>query len=282
MAEANVYGINVSGLPSTRWLAPPVAGAPSIAVRETPGSLPTGHILLTADRAEVALKDEPPHGLVMERGAGEATYLGPPLAHTDFAHPYLGPITTILHRWSGREVVHAGAFVADDVAWGITAASQGGKSTVLAAIAGAGYRIVADDLVVTDGSQVLAGPRCLDLRHPPDAALAARFEVTKVRCDARWRLTLPAEAPALPLGGWVFLEWGNGSPQVRRLRPSELVGRLAQSRQFPSLPSDPQVLLAMAAAPAWELTRPRSFDSLAATVTLLIDALRRRSADRAG
>ncbi|SCF19573.1 hypothetical protein GA0070558_1459 [Micromonospora haikouensis] len=129
--------------------------------------------------------------------------------------------------------------------------------------------MLADDIVVVDGGDVLAGPRCVDLREPvPGLDLPTRA----VRDATRLRVTLPGIAPRLPLGGWLFLRWGDG-PALTPVGPADLLARLAARRSLPELPSDPAALLALAGLPGYDLTRPRDWAALDATHRLLDAAL---------
>ena len=80
-------------------------------------------------------------------------------------HPYLWPAAAVYARWRGAETLHAGAIRLPGQlgAWVVMAAGGGGKSSLLAGLAMAGCEVVADDLVVVDGADCYAGPRCIDL-----------------------------------------------------------------------------------------------------------------------
>ena len=154
---------------------------------------------------------------------------------TCIAHPYLGPVAVGFNRWAGREVFHAGAFVAAGRAFMVLGPRTAGKSTLMAAIAATGAPILADDLVVTDGEVVFAGPRSVDLREPiPGDALAAPLpELRSARDGTRWRVPLPAIASRYPLGGWFCLRWSDRTAADPVPMPS-LLGRLAAYRSHGS------------------------------------------------
>ncbi|WP_406069826.1 hypothetical protein [Micromonospora sp. NBC_01638] len=269
MPARSAYGLHIRGLdevaelPAAAHLAP---GSRPVTVRQRHTSAPQP-AALDADRMVRQLTDG--RTLALERRSGDATFYGPPLAADVLAHPYLAPVAVVVNRWAGRETFHAGAFAHTGRAWVVLGARTAGKSTLLAALAAREVPVLADDIVVCDGDDVLAGPRCVDLREPvPSLALPTR----EVRDATRLRVTLPAIVPRLPLGGWIFLRWGDG-PALTPIGPAELLARLAARRSLPELPSDPAALLTLAGRPGYDLTRPRDWAALDATHRLLDTAL---------
>ncbi|MFC5926631.1 hypothetical protein [Micromonospora vulcania] len=207
--------------------------------------------------------------LAVDRLRGTATFYGPPLTPDVLAHPYLAPVATTVNRWAGRETFHSGAFVLDGRAWAVLGPRTAGKSSLLAALAARGVPVLADDILVVDGSDAFAGPRCVDLRQAvPGVALPTR----PVRGGERLRVALPPIASRVPLGGWLFLCWG-GALALTRLPGTTLLARLAGLRSFGELPSDPAALLSIAALPAWELSRPRDWAALDDTHRLLAETI---------
>ena len=181
------------------------------------------------------------------------------------AHPYLAAAATVVNRWAGRETFHSGAFVRHGRAWAVLGPRTAGKSSLLAALAAEGVPVMADDVLVTDGRYGFAGPRCVDLR---EMVPGLTTDAIRVRRRSRLRVALPPVADRVQLGGWFFLRWGT-EPSVVPVAPGDLLARLAASRSWPELPSDPSTLLALAALPAWELNRPRDWSALDATRRLL-------------
>ncbi|WP_320064771.1 hypothetical protein [Micromonospora sp. RTGN7] len=263
------YGLHLRGLDGVAELpatTAPTAGSQLVTVRQrhTP---PPDPVPLGANRVVRLLTDG--RTLDLDRRRGTATFYGPPLAPDVLAHPYLAPVAVTLNRWAGRETFHAGAFVHHGQAWVVHGGRTAGKSTLLAALATRDVSVLADDIVVLDGTDVLAGPRCVDLREPlPGGRLPTR----PVRDATRLRIALPAVAPRLPLGGWLFLRWGDG-PALAPVGPTELLARLAARRSLPELPSAPTGLLELAGLPGYDLTRPRDWAALDATHRLLDAAL---------
>jgi hypothetical protein len=143
-AGYSVYGLRVTGLDGTRLL--PVGLENQIRVAVSQSRDDPERPALGADRAVLDL----PNGrqLRLDRRAGTATFTGPPLSPDELVHPYLGAVASIFNRWAGREVFHAGAFVAGGRAWAVVGGREAGKSTLLAALADRGVPVVADDLVV--------------------------------------------------------------------------------------------------------------------------------------
>ncbi|MET8091473.1 hypothetical protein [Micromonospora sp. NPDC005220] len=259
------YGLHIDGLDEVTDLGistGPPAGCRPVTVRQRQAD-PPPPAPLDADRMVRLLTDG--RTLELRRANGSATFYGPPLAADVLAHPYLAPVAVVVNRWAGRETFHAGAFVHNGRAWVVLGSRTAGKSTLLAALADRDVPVLADDIVVCDDGDVLAGPRCVDLREPiPGLGLPTRG----VRDDTRLRVTLPAIAPRLPLGGWIFLNWGDG-PALTPVGPADLLTRLAARRSLPELASDPAALLALAGQPGYDLTRPRDWAALDATHRLL-------------
>ncbi|MFJ2081958.1 hypothetical protein ACIOBK_05385 [Micromonospora chokoriensis] len=265
MPVRSAYGLHIRGLdevaelPAAAHLPP---GSRPVTVRQRHVA-PPPPMQLDTDRMVRRLTDG--RTLALDRPSGEATFYGPPLAPDVLAHPYLAPVAVVVNRWAGRESFHAGAFVQAGRAWVVLGGRTAGKSTLLAALAARDVPVLADDIVVCDGEDVLAGPRCVDLREPiPGLGMATR----EVRDATRLRITLPAVAPRLPLGGWIFLHWGEG-PALTPVGPADLLARLAGRRSLPELASDPAALLTLASRPGYDLTRPRDWAALDATHRLL-------------
>lgn len=232
MPARSAYGLHIRGLdevaelPATTY---PPAGSRPVTVCQR-HIAPPPRVPLNGDRMVRQLTDG--RTLALDRATGDATFYGPPLAADVLAHPYLAPVAVVVNRWAGRETFHAGAFVHTGRAWVVLGARTAGKSTLLAALADREVPVLADDIVVCDGDEVLAGPRCVDLREPvPGLGLPTR----EVRDATRLRVTLPAIAPRLPLGGWIFLRWGDGLA-LTPIGPAELLARLAARRSCPSCP----------------------------------------------
>ena len=209
--------------------------------------------------------------LNLDRARGVATFHGEPVRRDLITHPYLATTAVGFNRWSGREVLHAGAFEAAGRAWVVLGPSTAGKSTLMGALAAAGVPVLADDMVVTDGETVFAGPRCVDLREgfPAGVLRGAPPTLRRARGDLRWRMDLPPIPSRIPLGGWFFLSWDD-TASLEPIPMAALLGRLARWRSLRQLPSDPATILALAAKPGWELRRQRDWSGLSGTVDTLL------------
>jgi hypothetical protein len=186
-------------------------------------------------------------------------------------HPYLAPVASVLCRWQGWLTFHAGGFVADGRSWAVLGGKGSGKSSLLGWLARHDYQVVADDLLAVDGSNVFAGPRCVDLR----AKAAHHLDVGErlpYGPRERWRLRLDPISPSLPLAGWVFLA-SSDTVELVTLSARELLVRLAQSLSLVLPPKHPEHLLRLAALPGWELRRPDECASISQGANRLLEAI---------
>jgi hypothetical protein len=199
---------------------------------------------------------------------------GRELEQAELVHPYLWPAAAVYARWLGFETLHAGAFLLPDRpgAWVVMAPGGGGKSSLLASLALAGYQVVVDDLVVVDGSDCFAGPRCIDLK--PDTAVALGLDGTliSVRASERRRLSLSPCDGRMPIRGFVALSWGD-EVALERQPPRASFALLAEHRRVTMLGVDYETLLELAGLPMLALRRPRSWSRLAETREHLVQTL---------
>jgi hypothetical protein len=190
----------------------------------------------------------------------------------DLVHPYLAPAAAVAARWAGRESFHAGAVVADGGAWVVLGDKESGKSTTLAHLALRGSDVVADDLLVVDGEDVMAGPRCIDLRESSAARLGAGDPLGVVGVRERWRLRLGPVAPQVPLRGWIVLAWDD-EVGVDALRGAERMLALLPFRSVQLAPGVPEHLVDLSSLPTLRLRRPRRWDALDGAADRLLDAI---------
>jgi hypothetical protein len=245
-AVAGAYGLRVTGLEPTHWLA--VQGA---------GDWPELQLELGAEESTVD-----PERLRLKVAAGTPL---PEIVHPTLARNCL---EVALHR--GWDALHAGALLGSGGAWAVVGVKEAGKSSLLAACARAGLDVMTDDALFLDGDTCFAGPRSIDLRPGPGWLLDGG--VTVRPATPRQRLTLAPVAAQAPLAGLLFLEWGEG-PAVEPLSPSGATDRLLRRRATDTLPRDPEVLMDLAGLPAYLLHRPRSWDQLQPTVELVRELL---------
>jgi hypothetical protein len=219
-------------------------------------TIPGGHIELDRDRRTATIHSA--------RTLDEA----------EIVHPALWPAAAVCARWAGAETLHAGAFCLPDRpgAWLVIGESGGGKSSLLASLSLAGCPVLVDDLVVVDGGDCYAGPRCIDLKPDAPGPLGITRDVTVVRGTERRRLALAPCDGRMPLQGFVHLAWGVRT-SIGRLPPSECFATLARHRRVGALGADLDQLLDLAALPMFRLQRERSWGSLAESRRSLIDAL---------
>lgn len=260
----SVYGLRVTGLPAGLPLM--AGGEDGAQVRIVNGATPLAGIerRVTAEGAAIPMSEG--RTLVLDRPAGEARFHGQPLPPETLVHPYLGPVGTIWNRWLGAECFHAGAFVAGGRAWAVRGGREAGKSALLAAMAERDVPVLADDIVVVKDGEVSIGPRCIDLR----AALpGCAGDLSPSRDGSRLRMRLPPAPAAVPLGGWVFLEWGD-ELSVERLHPGDVLRRVISGRAWGALPSDAEALLSVGTRPGWRFVRPQRWVTLGAAADRLL------------
>jgi hypothetical protein len=249
------YGLTLPGLDRCRGLvSSPGSTWPDVHVERGLVERQPNRTRVDADAAEVRLIDG--GALLLDRIARRATLLtSAPLSDDDLVHPYLAPVASYFAGWLGRHALHAGGVCIDGTAFAIVGDKEAGKTTTLAWLATRGFDVLADDMLVIDDGRALAGPRALDLR--PDAVrelgLIGRTRENPAR--GRARLELGPVAPDVPLGGLLFLDWGENLA-LTRLQPSERLQRIAAATRWERAPVD------LARFPAWELRRPRNVAAL--------------------
>jgi len=179
----------------------------------------------------------------------------------EIVHPYLAPGMSVAARWAGRETFHASAVVIAGSAWLLVGDKGDGKSSTVAWLATRGHPVLTDDLVVVDGAEAFAGPRCLDLR--PDAAeqLGAGEPLGLIGGRERWRLALDPVPPRVPLGGWFRLGWGD-AVEATPIPAAQRLLALAGARSLRVPPERPEALVGLSALPGWGLRRPREWRSI--------------------
>jgi hypothetical protein len=257
VTEAAAYGLRFTGVPATRWLGlHGVNGWPTLEVelREASGQRLEPELDVAAMRATVDGRVDP--------GA--------------IVHPVLAVLALGVAVERGMDALHAGALTGADGAWAIVGTKEAGKSSLLAACAGAGLGVLTDDVLVLRGDRCLAGPRCIDLR--PESA--ARFGATEAvrSAEPRKRIALPPARAEHRLAGIVFLEWGDG-PALNRIPPADTLRRLLERHAADRFPRVPAGLLDLAAGSAFVLRRPREWPALDPTVQLLASGLSLLSAE---
>lgn len=195
-----------------------------------------------------------------------------PLGDDIVLHPYLALPASIASHWLGRQVFHGGAFLHDGRAWGLLGEKEAGKSSTLAALARAGIAVVSDDVMVVEDGTVFAAPRCIDLREEA-AGVFGGADLGRLGSRGRWRLPAGDVPEAVPLAGFVHLEWAERTT-IEPLGAEDALSRmLAQKVVYQGTP-DSLRYLDLAALPAWRFARPRNLDRIDDANAQLLDALR--------
>jgi hypothetical protein len=270
--EFGAYGLRLANVArARRYLAPAKAAWPRLEIKRRVEEVETPREWLAETKALLRLQTG--GEIRLDRQRGRATYVVPRrLRAAELVHPFLAPAAAVMAYWLGRECFHAGAFVAAGKAWGLIGGRGSGKSTTVAELALAGVPIVGDDLLVVQGRAVYAGPRAVDLRGDAAKRLGVGESLGLIGARERWRLPLPATRPEVPLGGWIFLAWGD-RVETSRVSPAERVVRLHAGRGINLPPRDAEVMLELASLPAWELRRPRSWRSAGDALERLLETV---------
>jgi hypothetical protein len=269
-AEVGAYGIRIAGVTGADgMLVAADPGWPRLRIESTVGPARELPERITEDRAELVLRTG--GNLFVDRREELARYLVPrPLRAHELVHPYLAPAAAVVAHWRRRPCFHGGAFVAGDGAWALLGDREAGKSSLLAALALHGHDVVADDVLVIEGSDVFTGPRAIDLREEAAAQLEVGEALGTVGARPRWRMTLPAVRNRIALRGWILLEWGD-SVGAEALRGPERLPGLLHHRTLLIAPADPAAVVDLAALPAWRFRRPREWRSLDVGVHALLE-----------
>ncbi len=264
------YGLHLGNCASSRWLIAAPEDWRTVTVAEdarlttmTPPELSGRDVSVVLEGDLVRIATVTGWRLVLDLPARTATYRGVGLASPELIHPGLAATAAIFSRSWGRSAWHAGGVVIGGRAWAVVGAREAGKTTLLAAMARAGHAVVADDLLILDGAQVYAGPRCLDLRE-----VIPGMPTTRVRDGVRHRVTLGPVPERVPFAGWVVLAWGD-RPGLAPISAGQRLRHLAPAASWSIGPEDPLALLEAATAPCFLLTRPRQLSGIVESTALL-------------
>ncbi len=266
------YGLRLGGdAPRSQLLAPVPDDAPEIVITRRVGPIEVPNTV-DGERATVPLLDG--GGLELDRKARSAVLTTRhEITDDELAHPYLAPIAAVHSHWLGRAAFHAGAIVVAGRAWGIIGERHAGKSTLLAAVASDGGIVLADDLLVLDGSDVFCGPRTLDLRADAAKWFGGTRSLGMAGARERWRIDLgPAPATA-PLAGWIVPGWSENL-EITRQPGASVAHHIAPARAVTGIAIEPTAFLTAASYPAIEFNRPRDLAEMADGLDRLLDELR--------
>jgi hypothetical protein len=267
------YGLRLGGIHTADSLLVPADPSwPHLAVMQEAGRSKNPEADVCTDR-HARLQLQNGGEIVIDRHAGEVRFVVPrPLRAEELVHPYMAPVAAILAYWLRRESFHAGAFAHDGGVWAVLGDRESGKSSTLAWLALQGHSVVSDDMLVLEGTAAFAAPRSIDLRPEAARQLGVGEALGIVGTRERWRLKVGSVDSGMPVRGWVFLAWGP-QLQIERLPASRRVPRLAAQRGVRLPPFEAASLLELAALPAWELKRPRGWDSLRAAGERLLETI---------
>ncbi len=269
------YGFRLVGVDGARSLLSPVpATSPALELHWRPPSEgaepPTDRV--TDDHVELRLQTG---GWVQidRLPLRAAFHLAARPDDAALVHPYLAPVAALAARWVGRDGFHAGAVIVDGGAWALVGDKGSGKSSTLAHLALSGYEVATDDMLILHDGEVLAGPRCVDLRPGPAAQLGVGTPLGVIGQRERWRMELgPLTASRLPLRGWVRLDW-HDRVEVGHVRGAQRLAAVDQHRAVRLPPRDPRGLLDVSALPVLELRRPQRWAALPEAADRLLGAI---------
>jgi hypothetical protein len=186
--------------------------------------------------------------------------------------PFLATAASCVAVHTGKQAFHAGAIVVDGGAWAIFGDKGAGKSTTLGRLHQMGVGILTDDVLICDGLDALAGPRCIDLRVEPAQYLNMGEDFGIVGLRERWRVYLDASPVRVPLRGWIHLDWADENA-VRSVPVVERLPLLYQNQSLRLPVHDPAAFMAFASLPTYQWSRQRSWEQLDGAIDLLLRTL---------
>lgn len=202
------YGLTLPDFPTQHLLTPCGAEWPTWRFDTEPDDLGVDvNQFVSPDAALLALR--PTGYATIDRRSMRTTVTQSPTPSDEaYVHPILVTTAAMAADWSGRLCFHAGSFLDDrGRAWGVLGDREQGKSSVMGWCASRGITVLSDDLVITDGVSVTAGPRCVDLRVGAAEHFGVGRDIGVVGTRRRWRTELPPCRESAPLAGWIDLAW---------------------------------------------------------------------------
>ena len=192
----------------------------------------------------------------------------------------------------GYEALHAGALATPDGVIAITAATGGGKSTLVAELLRHGLALMADDVLVLESSSPNSPPLAYPappLMTVPIGRVQGLIQLSSMEpiaslSDECW-IPMPVYPQPLPLNALVVLNRRAGLATDMRRADDPLAALLGSLLRFPDTPERERARFELASAisthvPIWELDADSSVDpgKLAALVIeMLVDRERRRT-----
>lgn len=275
-AGAVAYGLEFRGLPArTQALFSPAGGTQhpvvGVAVHDRKAVDATGadDVVVNNERATLRLA-EGRLGVERRPALGVTYELAGGLTPEALVHPYLAFPAAVINGWLGRTTLHAGALTVAGRAVAILGSKESGKSTTMAAAAAAGLEVMADDLLVLDGTSALVGPRAVDLRSEAAARFGGR-PLGRVGARDRWRIDLPpARQLAAPLACIVQLDWGDAL-RVEPVAGTDRVAALLEACALGTGWMPVQAPLDLIDVPQIRLQRRRDLDAMDATLQAIVE-----------
>jgi hypothetical protein len=243
-----------NGLPG---LIPVPDDAPTVSLDWRRASARVGEETVEADRVVLARRRL--NRMEVRRDPAEIIlHLPEALDGEAIVHPLLTPPMAILARWRGDLTLHAGAFVSAGRAWGLVGEREAGKSTTLARLAERGCPIVADDLLVLQGTTAYAGPACIDLRPDVAERMPDTHFLGEVAGRPRHRMATPSAPPQVELGGFFVIGWSQDHEvRVEPLGAEEGLKAIYGHEYIGLLgPAEPERILDLLGTPMWRVSRP--------------------------
>ena len=271
-----VYGFQIAGLGEAGdgHLAAAPSGWPRLTIERVVADReacePPGTVRVQEESAEIWLSDG--EHVTVDRPSLTVRFSSPrPIAEELIVHPYLGLPASIAAHWLGRLPLHGGAFVHEGRTWALLGTKEGGKSSTLGWLHQRGHRVLSDDILVLDGTEVFAGPRCVDLRREAAGELGGS-SLGSLASRERWRLRLGDTQPSEPLAGFIHLGWGERTVVDRLDLGARLPGLIEHSVIRPTSGTAVEYL-DLAALPAWRFIRPRRLEDIPGAGTQLLEVL---------
>jgi len=270
--ELGAYGLRLPGLPGEEWLGAAPASWPSWTMRQLLDPAYDAPQIVTPTLARVQLQ---PTGMAeIDRIQHTTTiHSSRPAPAAAWAHPLLASTAVMTAEWAGRLAFHAGAFLDDHGrAWGLIGDRGMGKSTALAWLAAHDHPVLSDDLLITDGREALAGPRCVDLRESAAETFGIGADIGVVGTRRRWRVKLPPIHATCRFGGVIALGWGS-TIRATTLPIAERAPMLRANRGLLVGQDHPMPWLHILAAPMIEFTRPQDWRAIDDAMDRLLEAV---------
>jgi hypothetical protein len=263
-AGQGAYGLRLDGLSTSLLVSPVPDNWKVIKVTQDTDTPPSERSIYSEDAIDMSFEEG--WGVSLRRDSATMTFQLPRrIPDDELVHPMLSPAAMQFAAWIGHSTFHGGAFVQEGRAFAVLARRTGGKSTTLARLASRGVPVLVDDLLVIDKEQnVLAGPRCIDLRRESvtDDSLEAS------RGDERRRMRLPPIDPSYPLVGVFVLGWGDDIA-IHKLAPAERV--VALTKHCRAEVAGTSALLELSRLPVWRVGRRHDLAALDDVCSRLLD-----------